>query len=338
MLSSAAMSILLMKSPCLSRSRISLTVACSNWWLAWTSAQALTGAWPTSTVWQPAICGIKLLSALVDRNDAPATLETIDPRHRERIDDKTQRAVGIKIKRDGERGADRAGMHDEHDIARGQWCQPRIRAGNLIDKTFAAGGAGARRRFPEILVGVAELGNEVVVPPSGPGSEILFAKVGLFDWIEPKGDSGFPCPARRAANRKSIFWQSCLQCGEGRGVADISRRVRTVDDAARPVDRGVPDQPQICLGAHRSCLDHDPIRLNRIMISSFCWSMLSGQTLRVCPEGKTGSHFSGSCSCQPRGEQHENSFFFELSGATENIAGLAADLPLRQPCHADRHV
>src|SRR5216684_3241396 len=33
-------------------------------------------------------------------------------------------------------------------------------------------------------------------------------------------------------------------------------------------------------------LDHDPIRLNRIMISSFCWSMISGQTLRVCPEEK----------------------------------------------------
>jgi hypothetical protein len=26
--------------------------------------------------------------------------------------------------------------------------------------------------------------------------------------------------------------------------------------------------------------------LNRIMIASFCWSMISGQTLRVCPEGK----------------------------------------------------
>src|SRR5216684_2671939 len=33
-------------------------------------------------------------------------------------------------------------------------------------------------------------------------------------------------------------------------------------------------------------LDHDPLRLNRIMISSFCWSMISGQTLRACPEGK----------------------------------------------------
>jgi len=30
--------------------------------------------------------------------------------------------------------------------------------------------------------------------------------------------------------------------------------------------------------------DHDPIRLDRIMIVSFSRSMISGQTLRVCPE------------------------------------------------------
>jgi len=33
-------------------------------------------------------------------------------------------------------------------------------------------------------------------------------------------------------------------------------------------------------------LDHDPIGLNRIMISSLCLSMISGQTSRVCPEEK----------------------------------------------------
>src|SRR6202171_1666762 len=37
--------------------------------------------------------------------------------------------------------------------------------------------------------------------------------------------------------------------------------------------------------------DHDPIRLNRIMISSFCLSMISAQTLRVCREGKPVSTF-----------------------------------------------
>src|SRR5712672_2114078 len=32
-------------------------------------------------------------------------------------------------------------------------------------------------------------------------------------------------------------------------------------------------------------------RLDRIMISSLCLSMISGQTLRVCPEGKPVSTF-----------------------------------------------
>ena len=31
-------------------------------------------------------------------------------------------------------------------------------------------------------------------------------------------------------------------------------------------------------------IDHDPIRLNRIMISSLCLRMISAQTLRVCRE------------------------------------------------------
>jgi hypothetical protein len=35
------------------------------------------------------------------------------------------------------------------------------------------------------------------------------------------------------------------------------------------------------------------IRLNRIMISSLCFSMTSGQTLRVCPEGKPVPTFPG---------------------------------------------
>jgi hypothetical protein len=129
--------------------------------------------------------------------------------------------------------------------------QPCIRAGNLIDKTFATGRPVAGRGFPEILVGVAKLGDEIVVPPSGPHPEILFAKGRLYDRIEPEANSGFPCPPRRTADRKSIFGQSRLQRGEGCGVAGISRRVRTMDDAAWPIDPGVPDQPKICLGAHR---------------------------------------------------------------------------------------
>ena len=79
------------------------------------------------------------MSAPVDRDHAPAAVEAVDPRQRQRIDDEAQRAVGRQIERDGEHGADRAGMHDKNDIARRQLRQPRRRAGNLIDKTFAAG-------------------------------------------------------------------------------------------------------------------------------------------------------------------------------------------------------
>src|SRR5712664_2109790 len=48
-------------------------------------------------------------------------------------------------------------------------------------------------------------------------------------------------------------------------------------------------------------LDHDPIRLNRLMISSFCLSMISGQTLRVCPEGKPVSTFPDHALVPPIG-------------------------------------
>src|SRR3982074_31113 len=116
MSSSAAIWKRSMKSLCLLRSRTSPIVACSTWWPAWTFAQALTGDWPTSTAWQRAICGTKCLSALIDRPPAPAILKAIDPRQRERIDDKAQRGVGRKVERDGEHGADRAGMHDEDGV------------------------------------------------------------------------------------------------------------------------------------------------------------------------------------------------------------------------------
>src|ERR1700681_1150259 len=73
--------------------------------------------------------------------------------------------------------------------------------------------------------------------------------------------------------------------------------------------------------------ERDDFSSNRHPALSFCLSMISGQTLRVCPEGKPvptlGSSpracFSGSCSSQPRGEQHENSSLAELFGAAEHI-------------------
>ena len=64
-------------------------------------------------------------------------------------------------------------MRDQDHLACGQCRQPRSRARNLIDKTFAAGRPAVRRRLPEIPVGVARLGGEVF---SGPIYAELFRK------------------------------------------------------------------------------------------------------------------------------------------------------------------
>jgi hypothetical protein len=50
-----------------------------------------------------------------------------------------------------------------------------------------------------------------------------------------------------------------------------------------------PDQPFFPL-------ERDDFSSNRHPALSFCLSMISGQTLRVCPAGKPVPHFSGSCS------------------------------------------
>ena len=108
-------------------------------------------------------------------------LEPVDTRQRQRIDHETQRLLGLKIERDGEHGADGAGMHDEDRLACGQQRKPGARARDLVDKTFAAGRPVARGRFPEFAIGRAEFVFEFIVTPSGPRAKILFAKGGLFD-------------------------------------------------------------------------------------------------------------------------------------------------------------
>ena len=125
-------------------------------------------------------------SALVDRDHAPAIFKAIDPRQRQRVDHESQRAVGRKIERDGEHGADGAGMHDENASPAGSEREPCPRARDLVDKTFAAGRPVAGRRFPELLVGLAEFGDEIVVPPPGPFAKVLFAKRCILRRIEPQ--------------------------------------------------------------------------------------------------------------------------------------------------------
>jgi len=187
-------------------------------------------------------------------------------------------------------------MHDHDHISRRQRSEAIERAADLINKTFPARRAVTRRRFPEIPVGVAELRNEIVMPSSGPRPEILLTKGILRDRAEAKRGRGFPGPSRRAADRVSSHRQFRLERREGSCAADIRRRARTMDDTPGTADPGVSDQPEIGFGAR-----------------------LVGHAL-----------------AEFRGEQQQDRGLTKLLGTAEHIAGLATDLPLRQPRHADR--
>src|SRR3981081_2554558 len=52
--------------------------------------------------------------------------------------------------------------------------------------------------------------------------------------------------------------------------------------------------PARCRGFENT-LERDDFSSNRHPALSFCLSMISGQTLRVCPEGKPVATFPGSC-------------------------------------------
>ena len=91
-------------------------------------------------------------------------------------------------------------MHHQHRIPSRQKREPCPRAIDLVDKAFAAGRPVARRRFPEFVIGDAELGDELIVTPSGPCAEILLAKGWLFDRIETKPERRLSGPARRTAD------------------------------------------------------------------------------------------------------------------------------------------
>ena len=132
---------------------------------------------------------------------------------------------------------------DRHELA-------RAGALDLVDKTFAAGRPVLRRRFRERAMGIAKLGDEIIVPPPGPRAKILFAKIGLLDRIEPKRQRALARAARRATNGKRFCRQFCPQRGKGRDIAEIGRRIGSMNDAARSIDRGVPNQPEIGFGAH----------------------------------------------------------------------------------------
>src|SRR4051794_39452207 len=99
-------------------------------------------------------------------------------------------------------------MYDQHGVARGQPRQSRFGALDLIDETLAAGRPIAGGRFPERLIGGAELDREIIVTPPGPGAKILFAKRRLINRIEPERECRLARAPRRAADGTRLRRQS----------------------------------------------------------------------------------------------------------------------------------
>ncbi len=117
-------------------------------------------------------------AALIDRDDAPAGREPVDPGQRQRIDHEAQGRLRCQIERNAERGADGAGMHDERCRP---GCDPRETqpdARDLILKALAARRPCVRGIAPELRIGVATRCGELVMPPAGPVAKILLAEFG----------------------------------------------------------------------------------------------------------------------------------------------------------------
>ena len=125
------------------------------------------------------------------------------------------------------------GEHDEDRIARRQRRKACACARDLVDETFTARRPVAGGRFPEFAIGRAEFLFEFIVAPSGPGAKILFAKGGLFGCNEAQSLGRLPRSTRRAAHCERASRQSRLQRGKASGIAEIGRRVGSVNHAAR---------------------------------------------------------------------------------------------------------
>src|SRR5271170_4567165 len=82
------------------------------------------------------------------------------------------------------------------------------------------------------------------------------------------------CPARR---RKMISVNSALRSS---APGNITAATGVANNPF--TSTSVPDMR----GALQTILERDDFSSNRHLALSFCLSMISGQTLRVCPEGK----------------------------------------------------
>ena len=162
----------------------------------------------------------------------------------------------------------------------GSAASPVATRADLIGKAFAAGRAVARGLSPELVIGTAELARDVGVPPARPCAEILFAERGVMERIEAECECGLHRSARGTAIGGTMPGQLGAQRVEALRVGEVGRRIGRVDDAARPIHRRMPDQPEARFGRH----DAGDARLassSRIAISATCSAAPS--TSPVCP-------------------------------------------------------
>ena len=178
-------------------------------------------------------------------------------------------------------------MHDEDRLACGQQRKPSAARARSGRQNFRRRAAGCWRAISRIRdrpgrVRVRVRCDAVRSRRQSPVRERRPVRPQRGPVSRPSPACGAPGCTPQCASR-----QSCLERGKGCGIAEIGRRVGSVNHPARAVDRRVADQPEICFG--RSWLR------------------------------------------QPCGEQDEDRGLGHLLGAAEHVAGLAADLPQRQP-------
>ena len=128
--------------------------------------------------------------------------------------------------------------------------KPAVRAGDLVDKAFAAGRAVARRRFPESAIDFAKLGDEIVVPPPGPRAKILLAEGSSSTASSPSASAVSRVRRAGLQTARACAGNRAFSAAKAAASLKIGRRIGRMDDAARAIDRRVTDQPEVCLLAH----------------------------------------------------------------------------------------
>jgi len=142
-------------------------------------------------------------------------------------------------------------VNDQHHVARRQVGEGEGDTCDLILEAFATRRAVAGRLAPERGIGFAQFGFDLGMAASGPGAEILLAQPRLRLRRQSKRDGGFHRASRGAGEGRHARGQPRAQGRERRPIGKIGGRFGRVDDAMRPIDRRMPDQPETPFGRHR---------------------------------------------------------------------------------------